>query len=57
MKVVLDTNVLLTIIAANAKYIVTGDRHFNIVKDIDFLNLSILTAYDFQKLLKEQNFD
>ena len=40
-------------IAAHAKYIVTGDRHFNILKTIDFLDLSILTAYEFQKILKE----
>jgi uncharacterized protein len=42
-------------IAANAKYIVTGDRHFNIVKSIDFLKLSIITAYDLQKILKNQD--
>jgi uncharacterized protein len=42
-------------IAANAKYIVTGDRHFNIMKSIDFLKLSIITAYDFQKILKNQD--
>ncbi len=40
-------------IAANAKYIVTGDRHFNVLKNIDFINLSIITAHEFQKLLKE----
>ena len=35
-------------IAAQAQYIVTGDRHFNILKTVDFLNFSVITAYEFQ---------
>ena len=40
-------------IAANAQYIVTGDRHFNVLKTLDFLNLSVITAYEFQKILTQ----
>ena len=42
-------------IAAHAKYIVTGDRHFNVLKTIDFIKLPVITAYEFQKLLKEDS--
>jgi uncharacterized protein len=34
-------------ITSNAKYIVTGDKHFNILKDIPFPKVEIIDAYSF----------
>ena len=39
-------------IAANADYLVTNDNHFNILKDIDFPKISILSAKNFVEVLK-----
>lgn len=38
-------------IAANADYIVTNDKHFNVVKNIDFPKVNILSIQEFIKLL------
>ncbi len=37
-------------IAANTHFIVTHDKHFNILKNIDFPKLYTLNIYEFQKL-------
>lgn len=38
-------------IAGNAKYIVTNDKHFNILKSIKFPKVEIINAKDFLKSL------
>lgn len=35
----------------NAHYIVTDDRHFNILKKLDFPKISVITAENFKQLL------
>ncbi|MBX2901038.1 MAG: putative toxin-antitoxin system toxin component, PIN family [Cyclobacteriaceae bacterium] len=37
--------------AANAHYLVTNDRHFNVLKSIDFPVINIITLEDFVSLL------
>jgi putative PIN family toxin of toxin-antitoxin system len=41
-------------IATNAKYIVSHDRHFNVLETIDFPNVEVISAIDFQKTLNEK---
>jgi putative PIN family toxin of toxin-antitoxin system len=36
-------------ISANAKYIVSNDRHFNILKEIDFPKVDIVTIDEFKE--------
>jgi putative PIN family toxin of toxin-antitoxin system len=36
-------------ISANANYIVTNDRHFNVLKDIEFPKVNILTINEFKE--------
>jgi putative PIN family toxin of toxin-antitoxin system len=36
-------------ISANADYIVTNDRHFNVLKDIDFPRVNTVTINEFQE--------
>lgn len=38
-------------IAANADYIVTNDKHFNILKEISFPKVSIISLEEFIKLI------
>ena len=38
-------------IAANVKYIVSNDKHFNVLKQIDFLNVEVVKIEDFIKSL------
>lgn len=38
-------------IAANADYIVTNDRHFDVVKEIDFPVINVVNIHEFQALL------
>ena len=40
--------------ACNADYIVTDDKHFNILKTIDFPKLKTISIEQFAKLLKEK---
>lgn len=40
-------------VASNAKYIVTNDRHFNILKEIDFPKIDIITIEEIMKTLQE----
>lgn len=37
-------------VAANADYIVTQDKHFQVLKDIDFPKVNILSIAEFEKL-------
>ena len=39
--------------AGNAHYVVTNDKHFNALKDVDFPNISVITAEDFKELLEQ----
>lgn len=39
--------------AANADFIITNDNHFNILKNIDFPTIPILSIDEFGKLLKK----
>jgi len=41
-------------IAANAKFLVTHDKHFNILKELDFPKVNILSADEFRNALKAE---
>lgn len=41
-------------IAGNAKFIVTNDKHFNILKDIEFPKIEIISSKDFLKMIKDE---
>ncbi len=46
--------------SCNAEYIVTNDKHFNILKKIDFPKIRIITIEDFLKIIiiyRPQNMD
>ena len=38
-------------IAGNATYIVTHDKHFNVLKDIGFPKVQIVNLVDFQQII------
>jgi len=38
-------------IAANADYIVTNDRHFNVLKEVEFPSVSVINIEQFRVLL------
>ena len=40
-------------IAANANYIVTEDKHFNVLKTLDFPKLNIIKINEFQEVLED----
>ena len=42
-------------LVANADHFVSEDRHFNILKDIDFPKLSVIRADDFLELVKSRH--
>ena len=43
-------------ISGNAKYIVTNDHHFKILKDVNFPKINIINAADFlNEILEESN--
>ncbi len=39
-------------VAAGAEYIVSHDRHFNVLKDIEFPRVQVVSADQFKQLLK-----
>ena len=39
-------------IAAGARYIVTNDRHYNVLKEISFPHVDVITLADFSELMK-----
>ena len=41
-------------VAANVDYIVTNDRHFNVLKEIDFPTVNVVNISQFQTLLYEE---
>jgi uncharacterized protein len=41
-------------LAANAHFIVTNDKHFNVLKDLGFPKVNLLTVEDFSALLLAQ---
>ena len=43
-------------ISANADYLVTNDKHFNILKTIDFPKVSLYKAEEFQAILSRTKF-
>jgi predicted nucleic acid-binding protein len=49
--IVLDTNTLIMSISANARFIVTEDRHFDVLKTIDFPKIDVIGIDDFLKTL------
>ena len=64
MKVVLDTNILLISVLRTSKYkpnfdailsnkVVTNDKHFDILKDIDFPAMDVVNSDEFLLELKE----
>lgn len=36
-------------VASNAKYLVSNDKHFRVLKDIDFPKINLLTVQEFQE--------
>ena len=38
-------------IAANAKFLVSQDKHFDVLKQIDFPKVEVINVTDFQKIL------
>jgi putative PIN family toxin of toxin-antitoxin system len=38
-------------VASNADYLVTNDRHFNVLKDIGFPKINVINVEEFQKIL------
>ena len=56
MRIVLDTNCLIQrfvdcAIAANARYVVTNDKHFDILAQTSFPKVDIIELKDFAALL------
>ena len=49
MRVILDSNV-----SSNSDYIVTNDKHFKVLEDIEFPNVKVISLDDFLELLKKQ---
>ena len=39
-------------VAANAHYLVTNDKHFNILKNLDFPKINIIKIEEFQEMLE-----
>ena len=39
--------------ASNCDFLVTNDKHFNIVKEIKFLKINIIKLHEFKQILKE----
>ena len=39
-------------VAGNADYLVTNDAHFNVVKQVSFPSVKIITADEFLEILK-----
>jgi predicted nucleic acid-binding protein len=42
-------------ISANAKYIVSNDKHFKILEEIDFPKVNVSTIDDFKEILQQGN--
>ena len=40
-------------VAANADYILTHDKHFNVLKQVEFPKINLLKISDFQKLMQK----
>lgn len=52
MRVVVDTNCLLaSIIAGNADCLITNDKHFDILKGVEFPKVNVISLDDFKKLI------
>ena len=47
--------VIVSAIAANASYIVSEDKHFDILKSIPFPEVHVLKAKEFQEYLHQSN--
>ena len=41
-------------VAGNVQFIVTNDRHFNVLKDINFPKVEIISSTDFLEKIKER---
>ena len=49
MRIVLDTNSLIH----NARYIVTNDHHYDVLRTIDYPVVDIMALKDFAEILKQ----
>lgn len=38
-------------VASNANYLVTNDKHFNVLKDVDFPKIWVIDISQFQKII------
>lgn len=48
-----DNKFVDTAFMSNAHFIVTNDRHFNVLKNIDFPKITVIKVEEFVELLKE----
>lgn len=48
-----DNKFVDTAFMSNAHFIVTNDRHFNVLKGIDFPKITVIKVEEFVELLKE----
>ncbi|MCG8570378.1 MAG: putative toxin-antitoxin system toxin component, PIN family [Spirochaetes bacterium] len=46
-----DNKFVDCVVAANADYLVTNDKHFDILKNIDFPNIKVINIDEFMELL------
>ena len=42
-------------VAANAHFIVTQDKHFNVLKSLDFPKINVINIKEFKKVLKDNS--
>ncbi|MCB9038090.1 MAG: putative toxin-antitoxin system toxin component, PIN family [Lewinellaceae bacterium] len=42
-------------IAANARFVVTEDKHFNVLKGVNFPKVNVINSDEFQELLRDGN--
>lgn len=42
------------VVAANAKYLVTHDKHFNQLRNIEFPKIDVISAEEFKKALEDE---
>jgi uncharacterized protein len=49
-----DNKFIDAVFASNAQYLVSQDKHFNILKQIDFPKIEVMSIDDFMKILEIQ---
>ena len=54
MKIVLDNKFVDCAITASARYIVSNDKHYNVLKQIPYPTIDVVSIAEFLKLIKKQ---